>query len=106
MSALVTFRISDRAMRKVAAAAAEHHIGIKTHLALIVEAAVALYEAEDRDGVPRGRATAELRPQRWKPRKWTPSPIFHEMPARNVTASRLGDPPPGRSALDQKRAAR
>lgn len=100
MAVNVNIRISERAWRLMSRAAREHQVSLPEHLRLVIEADAAVYAVEDRDCRPAGPIATKLRP-----RKWRTVAIFPEPPARSVTASFFGDPPPGRSALDQKRAS-
>lgn len=95
----INLRISDRAWNSMARAAREHGISLPEHLRLVIEADARVYDVEDSDGRPAGPIATELRP-----RKWREVTIIHDVaPVRSVTASFFGDPPPGRSALDQKK---
>lgn len=98
MTVSIMIRISDKTLSKLAESAREQGCSIREHIALILDATMAVYRTEARTGEPTGPNTASLR-------KWRPAHIIHaDAGPRNVVASLMGDPAPGRSALDQKRA--
>ncbi|HEV7284041.1 MAG TPA: hypothetical protein VGN75_04220 [Kaistia sp.] len=98
MSVDVRIRISARAWRLMSRAAREHDVSLPEHLRLVIEADAAVYAVEDSDRTAAGPIATQLRPRRWRQVVMMP----HE-PTRSVTAAFFGDPPPGRSALDQKK---
>lgn len=99
MTVSLTVNLSDKTLSKLAEAAREQECSIQEQVALILEATMSIYQTEARDGAPTGPRTMALR-------KWRPAHIIHApAPRRPVVEAMMGDPGPGRSALDQKRAA-
>jgi len=98
MSVNVNIRISERAWRLMSRAAREHDVSLQEHLRLVIEADAAVYAVEDADRSPAGPIATTLRPRRWRVARDIDFP-----PRPNFTAAFFGDPPPGRSALDQRK---
>lgn len=99
MSVNVNVRISERAWRLMSRAAREHDVTLQEHLRLVIEADAAVYAAEDADRSPAGPIATQLRPRKWR----IVRDIDLTPPSRSVTAAFFGDPPAGRSALDQRK---
>lgn len=102
MNSYLYVPVDDEDLRALAATAAEEGVDIAEQARRVLKAAVAVWRAEDRDGVPAGPMGPSVRPKRWQPRRVRPAPPLPGDGAPPPPIS-LGDPEPGRSALDHKR---
>lgn len=104
MSATLTFAVDDEDLLALAHAADEEGVAISELARLIVKAAVAVYRVEDRDGAPAGPASLAIRRKHWLGRRWRVAEDAADVALSTppVAPISLGDPPPGRSALDRK----
>lgn len=107
MSATLTIAIDDADLMALAEAADEEGRAIGEMARLIVKAAVAVYRIENADRRPAGPMSHALRPRHWQARRWRvdEEAVAEGLAAQPAPPVSLGDPPPGRSALDARRAA-
>jgi len=102
MNSYLYVPVDDEDLRALAATAAEEGVDIAEQARRVLKAAVAVWRVEDRDGLPAGPMGPAVRPKRFTPRRVRPTPALpgDGLPPAPIS---LGDPEPGRSALDHKR---
>lgn len=104
MTATLMIEIADEDLRMLLRAAEGEGVALGEMARLIVRGALAVYRVEDRDGKPAGPMSAAVRAKHWQFRRWRVDSIATEraLDEAALPAPSLGDPPPGRSALDAR----